>query len=268
LTQDLLQSLLELNLSDDAAERFWEHYEGALASGLLQQDAFLSALELALGEEDQEEDTTVMRNRPNIRHGVPLQSARTHITESWEADPTEVIEEEEEIPRQEVNMNRKQGDDSIKMKSGRGRRWAPLTSVSGLATSSSSASNVKASTEGALPKACERPRAESSSTSVAEERPSKAVAEHAPPKENHSRTGTIEVVEQRVEAWLEQALLQFMERDAVAAIIAGVEVVLDCSADVDAASNAADLLADELPPGSVLGEEVLQEFKRRVATRR
>lgn len=65
--------------------------------------------------------------------------------------------------------------------------------------------------------------------------------------------------------WLRRALLPLLDVDAVEALLAGVEVVLDCGSDAEAAENAAELLEAELPDNSAHGTAVLDEFKKRAA---
>lgn len=247
LPQELLESLLHLDLSVETATRFWERFERATArgSGGSVQDRFIAALEATLSEELFEDDDDDRAARSAMPSEPLAQSAAEVEAESA---------------------------DFCQVKSRRARRWDASSrndSVqhhqAGIAAQEPTA--AKASSRSAERGAAKAPPARARNNKQAKAAEKAEIA----PKTEQERPDTAQPQKvaqheaQPIGVWLREALSPLLAVDEVEAVLAGVEVVLSCSDDAEAADNASDLLAAELPAGSELGDAVLSEFKRRLA---
>jgi len=289
LPLELLESLLEMELSEEAAERFWQRFEDATqARGLPVREAFLVAIEAAL-QEDEEEPAprglpsqrrpadTASSPRQALANSTPLPSGR-----ELKADCKESGSAGAEWQTVSNRWSRKTAaKDSNGPPSREAGRWtrAPQEGYPGQPATGAAAVQKTPPSVSATAPACRKGQGRGAGRPPCKPSPVPAPcpscglpflpeilelhASQCAARQADAPPGSAQHAD-----WLQAALAPLLGADAAESIAAGVQVVIE-HGDEEAAANAVELVAAELPasgPEAARGDLILAEFSARLFT--
>lgn len=256
LPPELLESLLDLDLSPEAAELFWIRYEDALLKDhTSMEQAFLIALERTISDE--------WFDDPKVSDLPCSSRVQTSRAEVWDAagDSTK-------------GQHAEKADGFCVVQSKRSNRWdkSKAASIHMPATAPSLSSAAKAPTTGPVLRQTQQDSRKDACRPARRVPPPKAKSQSKPASTTTSThrdalPSASEPIGQpeTTACWLRRALVPLLPPNDAEAVLAGIEVILGCNGDSDAAENAVALLEAELPEDSPQAAAVVNDFKRRLA---